>query len=151
MSKQAFENWGTLNSKTFFKEYAKKGLIIGTESIDLNKENLSTVVADNWFAFLKHQSIPFISYPYEWPFGMLKDAALLQLDLLLASLGGAVIIEYVAKDDLMVKVLLQNKEDNFSDYNQEHFEQSLKAFFDIKTSQLLESGTRTIYFATPKS
>jgi hypothetical protein len=69
----------------------------------------------------------------------------------LASLGGALIIEYVAKDDPMVKVLLQNKEDNFSDYNQDHFENSLKTFFDIKTSQSLESGTRVIYFATPKA
>jgi len=69
----------------------------------------------------------------------------------LASLGGALIIEYVTKDDPMVKVLLQNKEDNFSDYNQDHFENSLKAFFDINTSQSLESGTRIIYFATPKA
>ena len=30
---------------------------------------------------LKHERIPFVSYPYEWPFSMLKDAALLQLDL----------------------------------------------------------------------
>jgi hypothetical protein len=35
---------------------------------------------------LKHQPIPFISYPYEWSFGMLQDAALLQLQLLLAAL-----------------------------------------------------------------
>ncbi|HYP48372.1 MAG TPA: hypothetical protein VEQ61_07005 [Thermoleophilaceae bacterium] len=35
---------------------------------------------------LRHERIPFVSYPYEWTFSMLKDAALLQLDLLLASL-----------------------------------------------------------------
>jgi hypothetical protein len=69
----------------------------------------------------------------------------------LASLGGALIIEYITKDDPMVKVLLQNKEDNFSDYTQEHFENSLKDCFDINTSQPLESGTRIIYFATPKT
>ena len=33
---------------------------------------------------LRHERIPFVSYPYEWTFSMLKDAALLQLDLLLA-------------------------------------------------------------------
>lgn len=93
LSKQAFENWEALNSKTFFKEYAKKGLIIGTENSDLNKENLSTAVTDNWFAFLKHQPVPFISYPYEWSFGMLKDAALLQLELMLASLAEGMILK----------------------------------------------------------
>jgi hypothetical protein len=35
---------------------------------------------------LRHERIPVVSYPYEWPFSMLKDAALLQLDLLLAAL-----------------------------------------------------------------
>ncbi len=29
----------------------------------------------------KHQAIPFISYPYEWSFSMLKDATLLPPDL----------------------------------------------------------------------
>jgi hypothetical protein len=33
-------------------------------------------------AVLRHEPIPFVSYPYEWPFSMLKDAALLELELL---------------------------------------------------------------------
>ncbi|MGH2981005.1 MAG: methyltransferase, partial [Solirubrobacterales bacterium] len=37
-------------------------------------------------AVLRHERIPVVSYPYEWPFGMLQDAALLELDLLLAAL-----------------------------------------------------------------
>jgi hypothetical protein len=39
-----------------------------------------------WVAVLEHEKIPFISYPYEWSFEMLRDAALLQLDLVLAGL-----------------------------------------------------------------
>jgi SAM-dependent methyltransferase len=35
----------------------------------------------NWFAALRHERIPFVSYPYEWSFSMLRDAALLQLRL----------------------------------------------------------------------
>ena len=31
--------------------------------------------------------MPFVSYPYEWPFSMLRDAALLQLELLRAALA----------------------------------------------------------------
>jgi hypothetical protein len=33
-------------------------------------------------AVLEHERIPFVSYPYEWTFAMLRDAALLQLELL---------------------------------------------------------------------
>jgi SAM-dependent methyltransferase len=93
LSEEAFENWESLASKTFFKEYTQKGLVIATEKIDLKKENLTPAFADHWFAFLKHQPIPFISYPYEWSFGMLKDAALLQLDLLAASLEEDMILK----------------------------------------------------------
>jgi SAM-dependent methyltransferase len=42
---------------------------------------------------LKHELIPFVSYPYEWTFSMLKDAALLQLDLLLAALDRDLILK----------------------------------------------------------
>jgi 2-polyprenyl-3-methyl-5-hydroxy-6-metoxy-1,4-benzoquinol methylase len=34
-----------------------------------------------WFITLKPEKVPFISYPYEWSFDMLKDAALLTLDI----------------------------------------------------------------------
>jgi hypothetical protein len=35
----------------------------------------------DWYKTLKPQRVPFISYPYEWCFDMLKDAALLTLQL----------------------------------------------------------------------
>lgn len=31
--------------------------------------------------FLEHRKLTFISYPYEWPFSLLKEAALTHLDL----------------------------------------------------------------------
>ena len=37
-------------------------------------------------AVLEHERIPFISYPYEWTFEMLRDAAVLHLEILLAAL-----------------------------------------------------------------
>src|SRR5690606_22540322 len=40
---------------------------------------------------LRHERIPFISYPYEWTFSMLKDAARLHLDLLLAAVPEGII------------------------------------------------------------
>ena len=39
------------------------------------------LLADSAAAVLRHERVPFVSYPYEWPFSMLRDAALLQLDL----------------------------------------------------------------------
>jgi hypothetical protein len=44
-------------------------------------------------AVLRHERIPFVSYPYEWTFSMLKDAALLQLDLLLAALDHDLVLK----------------------------------------------------------
>ena len=38
-------------------------------------------------AVLRHERIPFVSYPYEWTFSMLQDAAILHLDLLLDALN----------------------------------------------------------------
>jgi SAM-dependent methyltransferase len=42
---------------------------------------------------LKHELIPFVSYPYEWTFSQLKDAALVQLDLLLAALDKGLVLK----------------------------------------------------------
>jgi SAM-dependent methyltransferase len=42
---------------------------------------------------LRHERIPFVSYPYEWTFSMLKDAALVQLDLLLAALDRDLVLK----------------------------------------------------------
>jgi hypothetical protein len=42
---------------------------------------------------LRHERIPFVSYPYEWTFSMLKDAALVQLDLLLAALAHDMVLK----------------------------------------------------------
>jgi hypothetical protein len=44
-------------------------------------------------AVLRHELVPFVSYPYEWTFSMLKDAALLQLDLLLAALDHDLVLK----------------------------------------------------------
>ncbi len=35
-----------------------------------------------WAGVLRHETVPFISYPFEWSFGMLQDAARLHLELL---------------------------------------------------------------------
>ena len=59
--------------------------IVATELVDDGPQLPATLVKET-AGVLRHERIPFVSYPYEWTFSMLKDAALLQLDLLLAAL-----------------------------------------------------------------
>ena len=53
--------------------------VVATEWVDSSQlpGGLPAVAA----GALRHERIPFVSYPFEWPFSMLRDAALLQLDL----------------------------------------------------------------------
>lgn len=64
-----------------YKHLTEKGLLIPHQQIN---ENLTG--QDSYYATLLPEKIPFISYPYEWGFDMLKDAALLTLQLLKESL-----------------------------------------------------------------
>jgi hypothetical protein len=84
LNARAFEDWQRLNATTFFSRHVADGTIIRTEEVQR-----ATVpeLDDRWVALLRHAPVPFISYPYEWAFGMLRHAALLQLDLTLAALS----------------------------------------------------------------
>ena len=62
-----------LESK-LYDELTKNELLITHREISLEKE-----VSKNFYKFIKPQKIDFISYPYEWSFSALKDAALLTL------------------------------------------------------------------------
>src|SRR5437870_4244031 len=55
------------------RELIEKKLIVETQS--------SPLQLDGYGMVMKHKTIPFVSYPYEWCAAMLKDAALLVLDL----------------------------------------------------------------------
>src|SRR3954451_15255432 len=69
----------------------------------------------------------------------------------LASLGSALVIEFPTRDDPMVQKLLAPKREGLHpDYKLEFFERTLNEAFDVQRSERLESGTRVLYFATPK-
>ena len=59
--------------------------VVATEQVENGAVDRSVLVHEP-AGVLRHERIPFVSYPYEWTFSMLKDAALVQLDLLLAAL-----------------------------------------------------------------
>ncbi|MEM9182075.1 MAG: hypothetical protein AAGB27_02875, partial [Pseudomonadota bacterium] len=68
----------------------------------------------------------------------------------LASLGGDLVIEFVSRDDEMVKRLLLNKKDQYSDYYLEPFEASLGRHFTIVERVSLGSGNRYLFHCTPR-
>jgi hypothetical protein len=85
VSPQALRNWQALSRTTFFERFTADGRLVKTEAVDASIEARGSEIG-GWAAVLKHEPIPFVSYPYEWSFSMLQDAARLQLDLLLAAL-----------------------------------------------------------------
>ncbi len=82
-------NWKAFVDSGLMARLVEAGSIVATEPADEAAfRALSLVDTDGpWVAALRHDRIPFISYPYEWTFSMLRDAALLQLQITLDALG----------------------------------------------------------------
>jgi hypothetical protein len=80
LGSQALEEWAALQNTQFFPASMANGRIVPTRLVD--QQTLSPGLRHYSAGALQHERIPFISYPYEWPFSMLQDAALLQLELL---------------------------------------------------------------------
>jgi ribosomal protein L11 methylase PrmA len=68
----------------------------------------------------------------------------------LAGLGGELVIEFVTKQDEMVKTLLRNKDDQYTDYDQAYFESCLEQHYRIAARETIQSGSRTLYHAIPR-
>ena len=68
------------------------GRVVSTERVE-DVTALKDLLVHEPAAVLRHERIPFVSYPYEWTFSMLKDAALLQLDLLLEALDHDLVLK----------------------------------------------------------
>ena len=88
----AFRNWTELSKTRFFKGLIADRGLVHTEVADMS--DLEPPGTESWSAVLRHETISFVSYPYEWPFEMLRDAALQQLDIL----GVALDEGFVLKD-----------------------------------------------------
>jgi hypothetical protein len=85
LSPDGLADWKALAASELFRRATREGKLVVTEVIE---DVLPAELAgDGYAAVLAHERVPFVSYPYEWPFGMLRDAALLQLELLRAALA----------------------------------------------------------------
>lgn len=89
LSPQAHAAWRQLAATRLFAHYTESGGLVRTEEVPPD----SVPGAADWAGVLRHDPIPFVSYPYEWSFQMLRAACLLQLDLLLAGLDEGLILK----------------------------------------------------------
>lgn len=67
------ENYDFLMNSCLYKALVSDNLLISHEEIDVKPG------AGSAYKIIKPELVPFISYPYEWRFSQLKDAALLTL------------------------------------------------------------------------
>jgi hypothetical protein len=86
ISESALTDFQKLQSTGFYARFLKKGRLVASEILPAEAVSLPDSEKQRWAAFIEHQRIPVISYPYEWTFGMLQDAAKLQLDLVEAAI-----------------------------------------------------------------
>jgi SAM-dependent methyltransferase len=88
LSKEGLEDFEALEASGLLEDER----LVRTERAD-GAPGLEGLLAKETAGVLRHELIPFVSYPYEWPFSMLKDAALVQLDLLLAALDHELVLK----------------------------------------------------------
>ena len=73
--------WRRVSEESFFQRMMATRQIVPTD--ELSADEFKTFpLPDGIAAVLRHERIPFISYPYEWSFAMLREAALLHLEIL---------------------------------------------------------------------
>ena len=122
MSEAGLADWRRLQQSGLYDELAADGRMVRTEE---TAEVVPAQLGEHWAGVLAHEQIPFVSYPYEWTFGMLKDAALLQLELVQAAL----------ERDLILK--------DSSPYNVQ-FRGARPTFIDVGSFEELRPGLRAV-------
>lgn len=84
LDQRGLEDWKSLARSEFFATATRSGRLIRSTEVD---------PPEGFAGAVEHPRLSFISYPYEWTFGMLKDAAKLQLDLLADALAEGLTIK----------------------------------------------------------
>lgn len=84
LDERGLEAWRALSQSEFFATATRSGQLIQSTEVEPPEGSAGAI---------EHPRLEFISYPYEWTFGMLKDAARLQLDLLADALADGLTIK----------------------------------------------------------
>ena len=82
LNRAAGEITEKLLAEPFFRQLMAAGHVVKTERLRREALNDLGLVGKGWRAAVEHEPVEVVTWPYEWPFSMLKDAALLQLHLL---------------------------------------------------------------------
>ena len=110
LSREGLDDFMALKESAVFERFTGERKLVGTELVE-DGDRMQDLLVKETAGVLRHELIPFVSYPYEWTFSMLKDAALLQLDLLLAALDE----ELVLKDSTPYNVQFRGSQPVFID------------------------------------
>src|SRR3954464_13835685 len=110
LSEQGLADWRELSSSGLVDELVGERRLVGTREVEEDAA-LREAIHGGVAGVLEHDVIPFVSYPYEWTFSMLRDAALLQLGLLRRALDQGLIL----KDSTPYNVQFRGAEPVFID------------------------------------
>ena len=143
------QNYEHLIQSGLYDKLVENGLLIPHKEVQI--PNIETTI--NYYKILEPEVIPFISYPYEWSFSQLKDAALVTLRVQKMALkygmclkdASAYNIQFRHGEPILIDILSFEKyqEDKpWVAYKQfcEHFlaPLALMAYKDIRLNQLLK-------------
>lgn len=92
LSPSARDDWKLLSATRLFAARTANGTIVNTRRAP-DEAALLESTGNGWCAVVEHDRVPFISYPYEWTFGMLREAALLHLDLIREAIDEGLILK----------------------------------------------------------
>jgi hypothetical protein len=100
--------------RDFLERLAADGLAVSTRKLGRDEwPDLASLPPDTAAVYEHAPKVPFVSYPYEWPFTLLKRAALAQLDLQIRCLKAGFVLkdasayntQFLAGQPLFVDVL----------------------------------------------
>ncbi len=139
------KNYEYINSKNIIEESINNNFLIKTKDVTSEFEKL--VNDDNCF-FLEHEKIDYISYPYEWGFFQLKDAAIHHLNFQLFLLEK----NFILKDSSAFNIQFINNKPIFIDalsiekYNEGEYWKGHSQFLQQFLNPLLLKSLKGIDF-----
>lgn len=84
ITSRAIDDYRNLRDRGVIERLVGQGLLVESQEVPVEEIGLDDV--SNIRQVVEHPRIPFISYPYEWPFRALQRAAVHHLDLQIAAL-----------------------------------------------------------------
>lgn len=92
LTPQALLDWQRVSRQPFFQRLLSSGSIVQTRELTA-EEAAQVPLSVRPAAILHHARIPFVSYPYEWSFSMLRAAAILHLEILSEAIESGTILK----------------------------------------------------------